>query len=224
MQDGDLDTGVSFSLNDGWFVYIGTCLVSELGFSFDGAKDCLEQMKPWLLLNGLVPEIPTYSARVGVDREMEQVNSLNLVLDYNEKGEELIGMEVVGEKVINYQVVKDSVGRSCMLKEKVDFSYHTLNAHKFGHFAKPARPRPLSDGEVEVIEVNMYEIRYFPVQTKLDHFIFSVMGGKGHKIWKKEWRKLWEKEDAEILIREAIKENEALTPSEMIALLESKKP
>jgi hypothetical protein len=59
-----------FSNNDGFFIYLGGHMVSELGFTFDGARKALEILTDWLLFNGLVPDIPDYAHRVGVNREI----------------------------------------------------------------------------------------------------------------------------------------------------------
>jgi hypothetical protein len=56
-----------FSLNDGFFVFLGGGLVTDYNLTFGNARRALEVIKPWLLKNQLVPEPPKGSKREGVD-------------------------------------------------------------------------------------------------------------------------------------------------------------
>jgi hypothetical protein len=56
-----------FSLNDGFFVFLGGELVTNHNLSFGNARRALDVIKPWLLKNQLVPEPPKGSYRRGVD-------------------------------------------------------------------------------------------------------------------------------------------------------------
>jgi hypothetical protein len=56
-----------FSLNDGFFVFLGGGLVTDYNLTFGNARRALEFIKPWLLKNQLVPEPPKGSKREGVD-------------------------------------------------------------------------------------------------------------------------------------------------------------
>lgn len=68
------------SVNDGFFMYLGTSLVSRFGFSFDNARKAIAIIRPWILNNGFVPDRPKTLKRKGIYRKSENY-IINLFYD-----------------------------------------------------------------------------------------------------------------------------------------------
>ena len=113
-----------FSTNDGFFVYLGGYLVSNLGLSFEGARRTLETLKPWLLLNGFVPDIPDNAIRVGIDREIETEVIISLFPGKRDLDREYnIQFWVKGYKGYKITDFYDSHGRPCMNIKSEELGY-----------------------------------------------------------------------------------------------------
>jgi len=63
-----------FSYNDGFFIFVGGVMVTDFGLSFEEASTMLEELKPWMLEIGLVPDIPGSAKIEGLDKEIEKYN------------------------------------------------------------------------------------------------------------------------------------------------------
>jgi len=61
-----------FTINEGFFVYLGSILVSKHGLTFGQARKAIDVIKPWLLMNQLVPEPPKKAGPVGIDAQIEE--------------------------------------------------------------------------------------------------------------------------------------------------------
>jgi hypothetical protein len=64
-----------FSVNDGYFIYLGGLLVSQLGFSFHEARRIIDDLRPWLIKIGYVPDIPDKIQTDGVEKERTMLNA-----------------------------------------------------------------------------------------------------------------------------------------------------
>ena len=57
--------------NEGFIVFLGGHMVSDLGFSFADARRFIQYLMPWIQQNGLLPEIPANTRRTGIDRQVK---------------------------------------------------------------------------------------------------------------------------------------------------------
>jgi hypothetical protein len=76
-----------FSVNDGYFVYLGGLLVSHLGFSFHEARRIIDDLKPWLLKIGYVPDIPGKIQIDGVEKERTMLDAELNIYSVPDSGE-----------------------------------------------------------------------------------------------------------------------------------------
>lgn len=188
-----------FSINDGFFVYLGGYLVSELGLSFEGARKALKTLKPWLLLNGFVPDIPEYAIRLGIDREMKYAVKIGLLpgKKISDSSYDII-FRVSGNKGHSISNFEDSLGRFCQRIKSEQLEY------SFGP--------PIEDGKLKLLGKNIHgqhniEKKEIYIMVRLTTFIRSILGKEKDKEWFAKWQELAKKDptDAEEQIRKKIK-------------------
>jgi hypothetical protein len=98
-----------FTINDGFFVYLGGFFVLR-GYVFYEVRNILEPLKPYLLMAGLVPDIPIYAKREGIEIKMNQSQELE-IYEFNEKpGEFYITCKGQINREVSWDV--DDVGRN----------------------------------------------------------------------------------------------------------------
>jgi len=72
-----------FSNNDGFKIFLGGYLVSNLGFSFEDARKLIKFLMPWIEQNGLLPDIPPNAKRKGIDRQVSTGYQIVMSLENN---------------------------------------------------------------------------------------------------------------------------------------------
>jgi hypothetical protein len=205
-----------FSTNDGFFVYLGGYLVSNLGLSFEGARKALETLKPWLLLNGFVPDIPDNAIRVGIDREMELVVKISLWPNKIVSGREYnIQFRITGWKGYKIKNFDDSLGRFCQ----------NIKREELGYNLGPA----FEDKKIKLLGKNIHGQDYFEkkdiyIMAMLNNYIWSVLGEGKEKEWREKWKALAKKDPtgAEERIKKKIREHEKISYAEAILPVLSK--
>ena len=158
-----------FSNNDGFFVYLGGLLVSEFGYSFAFARDLLKLFKPWLLKNGLVPDIPKYASRNGADREVRILQwsppyEIVILQTIDSKYWECYARGIV-KREIDFET--DSMDRNIMRETMESFQYEL------------GRPKVKKGGEStkKVLDIGFY----------LWTFIGEIFGEHKYEEWIDEW-------------------------------------
>lgn len=126
-----------FSVNDGFFVYLGGELVTNYNLSFGNARRALEAIKPWLLKNAIVPDKKGCGVREGVDAggpfaeaagPDDPVSTEFYVTFYLHEGRiiEICEIRVVAASDICEKVV-DSIGRKYHTRHVEEYYYHMKN-------------------------------------------------------------------------------------------------
>lgn len=193
-----------FSNNDGFFVYLGGYLVSDLGLSFDAARRALEVLKPWLLLNGFVPDIPENAIRVGIDREMKSTVKIGLWVDYDVSDCEYnFYFQVSGYRGHKIDDFHDSLGRSCscVTTERLQYTFGTsFEDAKLKDFFKRINRK----GNIEPKQIY--------IMIRLEHFMSSVFGTGKAMEWVEKWKALAKKDptEAEQRIRKEMQEHDSI--------------
>jgi hypothetical protein len=149
-----------FSLNEGFFVYLGGELVSKYGLTFGNARRAIDVIKPWLLKNQLVPEPPKGALREGVDAKASDF----YLTFYVSEGQisEICEIRVV-EKSDIAESLEDSTGRK----------YHTLSTNEYYYGMRN----------------NQGKIQYFVPETKVSRpgltIRLTIENEEIEKIWKR---------------------------------------
>jgi hypothetical protein len=112
-----------FSVNDGFYVYLGGTLVSKYGLSFGNARKAIDVIKPWLLLSGLVPEPAKDIKRKGIDKDILDYYVTFLI--YEGQLSQVCEIKGVIESADGYS--KDSSGRKYSWKETKEYYYFIKN-------------------------------------------------------------------------------------------------
>jgi len=197
-----------FSINEGFFVYLGGFLVSHLGMSFEGARNALEILKPWLFLNGLVPAIPENSIRLGADRKIK--GSLRISLLPSPNDNRIKFFKISGVEDSNHRSDKDSLGRSFSRSEKIIIEY-SVSADEDSDLIHLIDP--LSDETILT--------RVIPIMVLIENFTRLVTGGKSSD-WYENWKSLAEKDptEAENSIKKFVKKHKKYpSPSDLLVIL-----
>ena len=98
-----------FSLNQGFYVYLGGTMVEKFGWTFAQARAALDIIWPWLQQHGMVPEIPDGINMEGIDLEIRHFDAL---LFYTDRNTSLIsGIEVLGSSQREISSDTDLMGR-----------------------------------------------------------------------------------------------------------------
>jgi hypothetical protein len=102
-----------FPVNDGFFVALGGYLVSRYNYVFYEVRNILEQLKPYLLKTGLVPEIPDYAIHKGIEKKIKSLHEMAIYEFREQPGE----FYIKGRGPINREVSQevDSSGRAFAL-------------------------------------------------------------------------------------------------------------
>lgn len=187
--------GRKFSPNDGFFIYLGGYMVSEFGLTFDGARKALKILKPWLLMNGLVPDIPDDACRVGIDREIQQDVAVSFVpCQPNSKGD--MFFQVSGKIRSKFKAEVDVVGRRYEHKtdEKIEYIIGSL-------VSEPIKFEIL---HVSISGLIFHRPKELYVMSMLDEFNMLVLGNDK---WLENWEALAKKDPrkGEEKIRQRIK-------------------
>ena len=128
--------GREFTVNEGFYVFLGGILVSNHGLTFGQARDALETIKPWLLANQLVPEPPKNSGSKGVDEEI-QTFTLSFYL-MEGRISKLFGVH--GKRPIrgSVKVITEPSGRTYQTNNESHFFYFAeiTIPYKFAGFSK----------------------------------------------------------------------------------------
>jgi hypothetical protein len=183
-----------FSPNDGFFIYLGGYTVSEFGLTFDNARKVLEILKPWLLMNGLVPDIPNDACRVGIDREIQQDVTVSFVPCPPIPKPDMF-IQIGGKVGTELTVEVDSVGRK----------YEHRNYERMEYTIGSIRGEPM---KFEVQHVSKFGLIFHRpkrlyVMSMLDKFNMFVLGNDR---WFVNWQSLAKKDPrkAEEKIRQQI--------------------
>jgi hypothetical protein len=197
-----------FSFNEGFFVYLGGFLVSHLGMSFEGARNTLEILKPWLFLNGLVPAIPKNSIRLGADRKITV--SLRISLLPSPKDDRIQLFKISGVADYNHSSDRDSLGRSFSKLEKIIIEYE-VSADEDSDLIHLIDP--ISEEKILT--------RVIPIMVLIENFTRLVMGDESSD-WYKNWKLLAEKDptEAENSIKKFVKKHKKdPSPSDLLVIL-----
>jgi hypothetical protein len=131
--------GREFTINEGWYVFLGGTLVSNHGLTFGQARDALETIKPWLLLNQLVPEPPKNSGSKGVDEEI-QTFTLSFYL-MEGKISKLFGVSGTTIAPKSQAFIKEPSGRIYLTRNIFNYFYFAKNKNgKICHVKPPKNP------------------------------------------------------------------------------------
>jgi hypothetical protein len=65
--------------NDAWFMFLGGSIVELTRLEFKTVRKVIDQIKPWLINNGLVPVIPKGAWPQGIDQKMFWNHSLEFL-------------------------------------------------------------------------------------------------------------------------------------------------
>jgi len=164
-----------FTINEGFFVYLGGFLVSHLGMSFEGARNALEILKPWLLLNGLVPETPKNAIRLGADRRIK--SSLTISLLPSAAGDRIQLFTISGVADFNRSSEIDSVGRSFSISEKTAIEYqYSVRAGEVIDVIDPTTEETVLRKEI-------------PIMVLIENYTRLVMGDRSVG-WFRNWELL----------------------------------
>jgi hypothetical protein len=215
-----------FTINEGFFVYLGGFLVSHLGMSFEGARNTLEILKPWLLLNGLVPAIPKNSIRLGADRKIKGAVRMSLLPSPNDDRIQLFIISGVADSKPSSDI--DSLGRSFSISENITIEYQIssdedcdvillrdpLSGKTVSMRGIPQLIDPLSEETIFTREI--------PIMDLIENFTRLVTEETAFD-WFLNWRALAEKDptEAENSIKKFVKEHEKYPSlSELLAIMD----
>ena len=117
-----------FSLNDGFFVYLGGELVTNHNLSYGNARRALDVIKPWLLKNHLVPDHAMWGKREGIDAGDEEEHTEFYVAFYLSEGliQDFCEIRVVAVSDITENLV-DALGRKYHRRSVNEGYYHIRN-------------------------------------------------------------------------------------------------
>jgi hypothetical protein len=197
-----------FTINEAFFVYLGGFLVSHLGMSFQGARNTLEILKPWLLLNGLVPAIPKNSIRLGADRKIKRALRIDLLPSPNDDRIQLFIISgVAHSKPISYT---DSLGRSFSISEKITIEYQVSadEDSELIHLIDPLSEETIFTREIPIMDLIENFTRLVTEETAFDWFL--------------NWKALAEKDPTEAgnSIEKFVKKHKKYpSPSDLLVIL-----
>jgi len=158
------------SINNGFFVYLGTYLVSKFGLTFDNARKAIFTIKPWLLKNGFVPDRPKKVWNRGIDREIKDYFVTFIIY----KGKIIEICEIKGIISRNEDTKEDSFGLRYAETRSLEVEYWIKNnSGKVEYFL----PWDLNDDD-EITEIvrNCTRIDGVPLTRILAGFIIDILG------------------------------------------------
>ena len=183
--------GREFTVNEGFYVFLGGILVSNHGLTFGQARDALEIITPWLLLNQLVPEPPKNSGPKGVDEEI-QTFTLSFYL-MEGRISKLFGVNGTRHETGSVEFIEEPSGRIYRTKKELHYFYFAENKNgKISYVKPPKYPEP--DGKKGNAGFNLASNIINPFQTTelleiaaeievngiLFPYLISICGKKSH--------------------------------------------
>jgi hypothetical protein len=166
-----------YSNNDGFFIYIGGVMVTDLEFTFERVRETIEIIKPWLFNNGLVPDIPESAKRRGID---EKVSEYTLYFDYG-MSEGSLGVDCYVRGIIG-QSIAEKESRDQM--GKLLFNYSEIVEKRITYW--------LCHYKLNIpFNFKIFSERLF-ISFMLKYFIMSVFGLDDYNLWLDKWEKLCE--------------------------------
>jgi hypothetical protein len=187
-----------FSLNDGFFVFLGGGLVTDFNLTFGNARRALDVIKPWLLKNYLVPE-PTKESgpREGVDAGgpfvkkiiagddiYKRIESGEITLEPGEQGPSPYD-EVTTEFYVTLYLSEGRISEICEVRvvaasdifegqeDDIDRKYHMRYTEEYYYFFRN----------------NHGELEYFNPKTKIEKpgltMRLTVENPEIRQIWKR---------------------------------------
>lgn len=107
-----------YGLNEGFEIFLGGHLVSDLGFSVDETKEILKELRPWMEKVGIFPE-STYKRRGELRRRDEKVRRYSIKINRSEGGPWFTAIGHAGTE----EVVEDGI---TFIQERRTFEVVTL--------------------------------------------------------------------------------------------------
>jgi hypothetical protein len=178
-----------FSLNEGFFVFLGGELVTNFNLSFGNARRALDVAKPWLLKNCIVPDPPKGSIRQGVDAGGPFSNAAGeegLILEFYMNFflcegliTEICEVRIVAASDIYENV--DSIGRKYHMRHAEEYYYFFRNSHgnldyfiptNLGNF--PHIKMGVENKEIDRIWKRSKPIGEIPISEMLSNYIRSI--------------------------------------------------
>jgi len=159
-----------FTINEGFYVYLGGILVTRYGLTFGQARSAIDIIKPWLLSNQLVPEPPKEAKPKGIDNE---------ITDY------FVSFPVYESQITNIFEVKglkthrktrrtENFGRVYDEKLTSTYYYHVRNNSGIIEYFHPFQ---LDEDDLEIKKLDsMNRIYEVNVTLLLVSFLSSVRG------------------------------------------------
>lgn len=161
-----------FSNNDGFFVYLGGHLLSEVDLTFSMTRKILEALKPKLLAIGLVPDIPESAKRKGVDALIVRDYDVYIMPNIKNAGDFYLNAQILLSIDVNDK--KDSFGKNYLERSSKVASYWIGVSPPNDDISK-------SFGETYTPTINL------PVGFLLYEFTLNVLGVKNYQDWQKKF-------------------------------------
>lgn len=168
-----------FTINEGFFVYLGSVLVSKHGLTFGQARKAIEVIEPWLVMNQLVPEPLKKTGPVGIDAEIEEFSVTFTIY----KGQIANLFEINGMKTNEILTKTENFGRTYDEYIVSLYDYRIKNNSGKIEYVEIGSGK-LSKEENEIIEEGLlnFNARFEVDITKaLTDFMYYVIGEERKK-------------------------------------------
>ena len=115
-----------FSINEGFYIYLGGTMVGKFGWTFAEAREALKIIWPWMESIGMMPVIPADAKRRGIDSEITQYNVINFYSDRllsRGASNKIIAVEVSGYGATKVANEIDKYGKAYKCSQVDEISY-----------------------------------------------------------------------------------------------------
>jgi hypothetical protein len=165
--------------NESFYIFLGGHLVTNFGWTYHQARTALEIIWQWMEKNGMVPEIPEWAKREGIDCEISRYESMEIFLDPSSNAVTVITVQGVSTSESEVTDKKtDSLGRPYLRIKTERILYYPISKIK------------TFEGERWIAHEPDEIFGVLNLEDLLRRHLFSIFDRSQYKNWQKRFREI----------------------------------